>query len=201
MQAQHPIAYYSKLLGPRAQAKSVYEKELMVVCLAIQKWRHYLMGRHLIVRTDQQSLRYIMQQREVGSQYQKWVSKLIGLDFEIQYKPRASNRVADALSRKNQGNMELGAAVCTQGVDWSELQQEIERDPTLQQLRNDLQKDANSHTYYSLVEGRLMYKGRIVIPKSASFIPLLLEQYHDSQWEGTQATSRPTLEWQPIGTR
>ena len=205
MQAQHPIAYYSKLLGPRAQAKSVYEKELMAMCLAIQKWRHYLMGRHFIVRTDQQSLRYIMQQREVGSQYQKWISKLIGLDFEIQYKPGASNRVADALSRKNQGEVELGATVCTQEIDWAELQQEIEQDPTLQQLRDDLQGDEKAHTYYSLVEGKLRYKGRIVIPKFSRFIPLLLEQYHDSPVGGhsgdLKTYARMAAHWYWIGMR
>lgn len=37
MQEQRPIAFYSKLLGPRALAKSVYEKELMAMCLAITK--------------------------------------------------------------------------------------------------------------------------------------------------------------------
>lgn len=108
MQEGRPIAYYSKLLGPRAQSKSVYKKELMAVCLSILKWKHYLIGRHFIVRTDQQSLRYITQQREIAGDYQKWVSKLMAYDFEVQYKPGTSNRVADALSRKTVGEVELG---------------------------------------------------------------------------------------------
>ena len=69
MQGQQPLAFYSKFLGPRAQLKSVYEKELMAVCLAVQKWRHYLLGHHFVIRTDQQSLCYIMQQREVGAEF------------------------------------------------------------------------------------------------------------------------------------
>lgn len=72
MQDNRPVAFFSKLLGPRAQQKSVYEKELMAICLAVQKWRFYLLGRHFVVRTDQQSLRYITQQREIGAEYQKW---------------------------------------------------------------------------------------------------------------------------------
>lgn len=140
MQDTRPIAYYSRILGPRARGKSIYEKELMAVCLSVQKWKHYLLGRHFVIRTDQQSLRYITQQREIGADYQKWVRKLIGFDFEIQYKPGTANRVADALSRKGNGElelgrMELGALLKAQGIDWSELEKEVQGDEGLQQGR------------------------------------------------------------------
>lgn len=58
MQENWPIAFFSKLLGAKMQQNSIYE-ELMAICLAVNKWKYYLMGRHFIVRTDQQSLRYI----------------------------------------------------------------------------------------------------------------------------------------------
>lgn len=87
IQDNKPIAFFSKLLGLKAQQKSIYEKELMAICLAIQKWKYYLTGRHFVVRTDQQSLKYITRQNEIGGDYQKWVSKLMAYSFEIQYKP------------------------------------------------------------------------------------------------------------------
>lgn len=59
LQSNRPIAYFSKLLGLKARQKSVYEKELIAICLAIHKWKHYLLGRHFIVRSDQQSLRFL----------------------------------------------------------------------------------------------------------------------------------------------
>lgn len=83
IQQDRPIAFFSKLLGPRARQKSIYEKELIAICMAVLKWKHYLLGRHFRIHTDQQSLKYIMQQREVGENYQKWVSKLMAFDFEI----------------------------------------------------------------------------------------------------------------------
>jgi hypothetical protein len=70
MQEKKPVAYFSKALGVRNLAKSVYEKELMgmAVVLAIQHWRPYLLGRKFVVSTDQKSLKQLMQQRIVTAE-------------------------------------------------------------------------------------------------------------------------------------
>ena len=46
MQEEKPLAYFSHELIPLAQSKSVYERELMAMVLAIQKWRPYLYHLH-----------------------------------------------------------------------------------------------------------------------------------------------------------
>lgn len=96
----------------------------MAICFAVQKWRCYLLGRHFVVRTDQQSLRYVLQQREVGNEYQRWMSKLMGYSFEIHYKPGKANLVADALSRKIVQGAELGTMISYSTINWAELNQE-----------------------------------------------------------------------------
>ena len=63
MQEGHPIAYFSKALSSRQQALSTYEKELMVMVLAAEKWRPYLLGRYFIIKTDHFSLKYLMEQK------------------------------------------------------------------------------------------------------------------------------------------
>ena len=100
MQEGRPVAFLSQTLSDRAQTKSVYERELMAIVMAVQKWRHYLLGRHFIILTDQKSLKFLTKQRVMGEEYFRWTSKLMGLDFEIQYRPGKENGVADALSRK-----------------------------------------------------------------------------------------------------
>lgn len=72
-QNKRPIAYFSHTLSTRAQLKSVYERELMAIVLAVQRWRPYLLGQKFIVKTDQKALRYLLDQRVVQPQYQKWL--------------------------------------------------------------------------------------------------------------------------------
>ena len=52
-QDQCPIAFLSQALSPRNQARSVYKRELLTIALPVQKWRHYLLGHHFIIPTDQ----------------------------------------------------------------------------------------------------------------------------------------------------
>jgi len=61
-QNKQPIAFFSKALAETSLTKSVNEKELMALVLAIQHWRPYLIGRRFTVYTDQKSLRYLLEQ-------------------------------------------------------------------------------------------------------------------------------------------
>lgn len=205
MQEERPVAFFSKILGSKARLKSIYEKELMAICLAVQKWRHYLLGRHFIVKTDQQSLRFIMQQREIGADYQKWITKLLGFSFEVQFKPGVSNRVADGLSRKNAGEIELGSLLTVAAVDWSKLNEEVRADTLLQQIREDLLTGAKDYSHFTLQEGQLLYKGRFVVPRKSEFIPKILQLYHDSPLGGHSGDVKTYLriaaEWFWVGMR
>ena len=60
------------------------------------------MGRQFKVKTDHDSLKHFLEQRLSSEEQQKWVTKMLGYDFEIIYKKRKKNDVADALSRNDE---------------------------------------------------------------------------------------------------
>lgn len=45
----------------------------MALVFAVKKWRHYLMGHHFIIRTDEKALKYLLE--IIDEDKQKWVSK------------------------------------------------------------------------------------------------------------------------------
>lgn len=59
-------------------------------------------------------------------------------DFEIRYKPGASNRVADALLRQPGPNSELSIVVTTGGIHWEEVQTAIQHDPLILKIQEDI---------------------------------------------------------------
>ena len=64
------------------------------------KWRHYLLGSHFVIKIDHESLKYLLEQKISTPLQQKWLTKLLGMDYEIQFKRGKENVVADTLSRR-----------------------------------------------------------------------------------------------------
>lgn len=81
------------------QSQSAYVRELFAITEAVNKFRHYLFGQQFIIRIDQQALRHLCQQTIQTPKQQRWLPKLLGFDFVIEYKPGKENLAADALSR------------------------------------------------------------------------------------------------------
>lgn len=71
IQNGHPIAYISKMLSPQHQKlPTYYDKEMFAILFAVKKWEKYLMGRHFIIRTNHQPLKFLMNQKlTTPSQY------------------------------------------------------------------------------------------------------------------------------------
>lgn len=98
-QGGHLVAHNSKTLAPRHQTLSTYEKELLAVIQALEKWKGHMLDKHFQIKSNHFSLKYLLELRISTPSQMKWLAKLMGFDYEILYKKRRENKVADALSR------------------------------------------------------------------------------------------------------
>ncbi|KOM49767.1 hypothetical protein LR48_Vigan08g059400 [Vigna angularis] len=194
MQGKQPIAFFSKALSEGSLGKSIYEKELMALVLAIQHWRPYLLGQRFVVHTDQRSLKYLLEQRITTQNQQDWLAKLLGYDFEIVYKSGVTNKVADALSRKNEDELqeekELSVIARPYWQDFREILEEVEADEELRKVIDDLKRDPNSHPSFTLENERLHYKGRLVLSARSAWVPKLIAEFHTTQTGGHSGVYR-----------
>lgn len=183
MQKKKPIAYFSHGLTAKEQLKPVYERELMAIVLSIQKWKHYLFGRHFVVHTDQKSLKFLLDQREVTLDYQKWLVKLLNYDFEIIYKPGVENKAADGLSRmvQTEGSLSshsLMALTVPTVLQLLDIYEEIDKDVKLQEMIHSCIQEPSKYQGYTVRNEKLWFKNRLVLPKNSKSIPLILEEFH-----------------------
>ncbi|XP_047148658.1 uncharacterized protein LOC124820913 [Vigna umbellata] len=122
------------------------------------------------------------------------MAKLLGYDFEILYKAGTTTRVADALSRRREGNgeeeKELRAIARPYWQDFQEVLKEVKEDEVLVKVIEDIQKDLNSHSTFTLEQDRLHYKGRLVLSAKSIWIPKLLVEFHMTRIGGHSSVYR-----------
>lgn len=102
MQGGHPLAYLSKALGPKSVGLSIYEKEFLAILLDVQKWRSYFINGIFVIRTDPKSFKYLLEQKLSTPLQHKYLAKLMGFNYTIEYKKGLDNKAADALSRMDE---------------------------------------------------------------------------------------------------
>lgn len=131
------------------------------------------------MKTDHKALRYLLDPRVVQPQYQKWLSKLLGYDFEVQYRPGPENRVADGLSRVLPA-VHLNQLVAPAILDVGIVSREVAQDVKLQGIIRRLNEDPDSVPKFEWLQGKLLYKKWLVLSKTSSLIPSVLHTFHDS---------------------
>jgi len=144
-----PIAFMSRALGVSKCSWSTYTKEMLVVVEAIRVWRPYLLGQHFIIQTDQRSLKYLQEQRITTPEQQKWVAKLLGYDYEIQYRAGRENSAADALSRRP-ASPTLHNLFVPQLAIWEEIKHATTTDDYMAVVSNLVQTQPRDPLLYAM---------------------------------------------------
>ena len=79
---------------------SIYDREMLAIMHALAKFRSYLVGGKFVIKTDHNSIKYFMNQRDLNDRQQKWITKLQAYDFDIEVVKGKKNVEIDAFSRR-----------------------------------------------------------------------------------------------------
>jgi hypothetical protein len=121
MQEGRPLTFECSQLKGNNLRKPIYEKEMLAIVHAIKKWCPFLIIRHFKVKPYHYSLKYFLKQRLSLEEQQKWVTKMLGYDFEIICQKKGKNNmVADALSRNEEETKGLLCAISISKSNWVE---------------------------------------------------------------------------------
>nr|XP_037870350.1 uncharacterized protein LOC119629239 [Bombyx mori] len=102
-QNSRPVAFFSRTLNSSEQNHSAIEKEAYAIVESLKKWRHFLIGRHFKLVTDQRSVSFMFNMKHSSKikneKIQRWRLELAAFKYDIIYRPGKENYAADALSR------------------------------------------------------------------------------------------------------
>ncbi|GBG59492.1 hypothetical protein CBR_g38517 [Chara braunii] len=180
-----PVEYMSKKMLSQKLAKSTYEKELYVVYTARTHWRHYLLGRFFILRTDHQTQRWMRTQPVVSNALKRWIEVIEQYDFDPQYLKGEYNKVADALSRRPDfSGVLITEFDLTDNVTQS-LVEAYREDQFMSEIIHRLEaKDKKTSAEFELVNGLLFLEKagnkRLCVPNGESLRSLFLGECHDA---------------------
>lgn len=204
------MAFFSKKLGPKRRVSSTYHKELYAIVEAVQKWRQYLLGREFVIRSDQKSLNELLQQIIQTPDRQFYARKLMGYKFRIEYKTGASNRVADALSRRDVELKSIGPVPMVEGDPtaeseqialalmaaghptpdvWEMLKRETMNTTDLLEIQSALQH-GTADPAISMVDGLIYFHRRVYVSRDSEAKAALLFEHHASPIAGHPGIER-----------
>jgi hypothetical protein len=157
----------------------------LAITEALAKFRHYLLGHKFVIKTDQKSLKNLLDQTLQTPEQQAWLHKFIGFDFHVEYKPGKENIPADALSR-----MFLMAWTEPKHQFLEELQVALQKDVDLQHIMAACAQPNEAFPLYSVRDGLLLWKDKLVVPNDRSLITKILDEFHTSHIGGHAGINR-----------
>ena len=102
-----PIAFASRSLNSQEQKHSTNELELLAVVWAVDRFKHYLLGKEFVIATDHKALTSALGEHRSNKTYQsrltRWVDRLLPYQFTITHIPGRDMGIVDYLSREPNG--------------------------------------------------------------------------------------------------
>lgn len=101
-QKLHPCAFFSLRLSHAERNYGIGNRELLVVKLALEEWRHWLEGTKVpfLTGTDHKNPEYVRTAKRLNSRQAHWSLFFTRFNFSLSYRPGSRNIKPDALSHQ-----------------------------------------------------------------------------------------------------
>jgi hypothetical protein len=99
----HSIAFASRKLSKLEQSYNTSEREGLAMVYVLQKFRHYLLRKHLKMFRDHSTLKYLVNKPVFGGIICRWLLLIQEFVSEVIVKPGKLNARIDHLSRVSNG--------------------------------------------------------------------------------------------------
>ena len=191
------ISFASRILNGCERIYHVTEKELLSVVFACNKFRTYILGYTITVRSDHRSISFLKQCKLSHGRLTRWILLLQEYHINWEYIPGKRNTAADVLSRINiqqqtfEGEKEQLVKVYNiikNRMDLENITQEIRKcqnvDPKIRSIRERLLKEEENIVQYYNVHNNLLFiknnpnnrQWKLVIPSTVE--EQLILDYH-----------------------
>ena len=113
------------------------------------------------------------------SEQQFYLAKLLGYDYDIQYKAGTSNIVADSLSRRDEPSSGQYLVLSIPHPEFiTQLKATLMTSTEFQKQREAIRSQPEAYPEFSILDDFIIFKGAIWLDSQNPFIPSLLHDYH-----------------------
>jgi hypothetical protein len=184
----HPVAFESKRLNRAERNYSARDREQLAMVHATNKWRHYLLGQPVTIRTDHKPLLFPLGLEFMKSRHHRWEEQLAQFNYHLTYREGKLNTVPDALSRRPDHKPEppadqpVLATVSTLSPDpifLTAVRRATSSDPYAQTVISRLIVADTAYGHFSLDDGLLYCSDRLYVPPVPELRSQILALNHD----------------------
>jgi hypothetical protein len=97
------IAFASIKISDPEKKYNTTEREGLAMVYALQKFKHYLLGKHFKMFNDHSSLKYLVKKKVLGGRICRWLLLFQEFDYEVIVNPGKLNAGPNHLSRVTNG--------------------------------------------------------------------------------------------------
>ena len=181
-----PYVMNNEKLKDQEKNYPMHDLELAAIIHALKMWRHYLMGRKLLLETDNMNLNYLFDQPDMNARKGIWLCFLSEYHFELKHIKGKENKVSDALSRRTHMIYEVTLSQMD-AYFHEKIRTENKVDPFYVEIFKKVQEDRlfQQQKEYKVDDSGLLWsKDRLYVPYGGDIRSNILTEFHREPYSG-----------------